>query len=196
MADEQKLLESLEAEARAEREQLLSEAKAEADRIRQQAQQEADRRVDDARRRGEKLGGVEVDRRVGLAHQEVDLAVLEEKHRGVAATRQDVASRLAELRKAAGYGEALKRWTEEVITGLGEGSVVHAHPDDVKAAKAVVSAAAPGLTVEDDKAIAGGVKAISADGKVVAENTFASRLTRAEERLDEIIGQALFGQEG
>jgi V/A-type H+-transporting ATPase subunit E len=196
MTDEQALLESLEEEARAEREQLLDDARSEADAIRARAQREADRQVEEARLRGEKLGTVEVDRRVGLARQEVNLAVLGEKHRVLADTREDLAKGIDQLRKRPEYADALKRWTSEVIDRLREGATVHANPADVKTVKAIVSERGASFSVSGDAKIVGGVRAVSGDGKVVAENTLTSRLARAEERLAEVMGRALFGVEG
>ena len=193
MADEQGLLESLEAEAKAERDQLLAEARAEADAILEKARREADHRVEEARRHGEKLGAVEVDRRVGLARQEVALAVLEEKHRALDEIRKELAERIADLRGRPEYPDALRRWTREVIDRLREGATVFANPDDLEIVGAVLAEHGGRFEVSGDPKITGGVRAVSADGRVIADNTLSSRLSRADERLAEVMGRALFG---
>ncbi len=193
MTDEQKLLESLEAEAEAEREQIVAEAKAKSGKIVDEARREADRLIEEARRSGEKRGTIEVDRRVGLARQEVGLAVLEEKHRLLEEARGDLAKRIGELRKHADYPVALKRWTAEVIDGMGDNIDLLVHPDDVAAVESVVSDAGLQGSVKGDSTILGGVKVVTADGKVSADNTFQSRFARAQEQLDEVLGQVLFG---
>jgi V/A-type H+-transporting ATPase subunit E len=193
MAEEQRLLEQLEQEARSEREQLLAEAKKQADALTAEARREADREVEEARRLGEKRGQVEVDRRMGLARQEVGLAVLEAKHQVLKEVNQVLADRIGDLRKHQDYPEALRRWTLEVIDRLGDDAVVHAHPDDLKTVKAVLKEQGNELKVSADDGIEGGVKAVSGDGRVVADNTLRARLAQAHENLDEILGNALFG---
>jgi vacuolar-type H+-ATPase subunit E/Vma4 len=195
MAEEQKLLEQLEQESKSEREQLLAEAKKQADALAAEARRDADRLIEEARRGGEKRGTVEVDRRVGLARQEVGLAVLETKHQVLKEINQDLAGRIGELRKREGYPEALGRWTREVADRIGEGAVVHTHPDDRKTVQAVLKEQGIDLKVEGDDAIQGGVKAVSGDGRIVADNTFGARLAQAHENLDEVLGRALFGDE-
>ncbi len=193
MADEQRLLESLEEEAKAEREKILAEAEEEASQVTREAEREAERRIEEARTRGEKRGTIEVDRRVGLARQEVELAVLEAKHQAIDGLREKIQQRLGPLRDRDGYGEALGRWTTEVGEGMGEGATLYAHPDDVARVQDALRSAGLDATVEADGGIAGGVRAVSADGKVEADNTFSSRYERAQERLDTILGQQLFG---
>jgi len=193
MPDEQKLLESLQAEAEAEREKILAEAEEEASQITREAEREAERRIEEARTRGEKRGTIEVDRRVGLARQEVELAVLEAKHEALDTLRNKLQQRLGELRERSGYAQALERWTLEVAEGMGEGATLYAHPEDVAAVEEAVGEAGLDVSVEADGEIAGGVRAVSADEKVEADNTFSSRFDRARERLDTILGQQLFG---
>jgi V/A-type H+-transporting ATPase subunit E len=193
VTDEQKLLESLEAEAETEREQILAEARAKSEKIVDEARREADRLIEEARRSGEKRGTVEVDRRVGLARQEVGLAVLEEKHRLLEEARGVLAGRIGELRKHADYPEALQRWTAEVIDGMDDGIDLLVHPDDVADVESVLSDAGPKASVKGDSSILGGVKVVTGDGKVNADNTLQSRFARAQEQLDEVLGQALFG---
>lgn len=192
MSDDQKLLQQLETEAEAERKQILDQAKSEADTLRSEAEQEAERRVEEARRRGEKRGTVEVDRRVGMAGQDVAQAVLEEKHVLLDSVREEIAASLGEIRKQKGYEEALTRWTAEVMAGMGEGARVTTAPADEGIVKAAVKEAGTGMRVESDKGIVGGVRAMSADGRVEAEHTLESRLRRASERLDEVLGRVLF----
>lgn len=193
MTDEQKLLESLEAEAEAEREQILAEAKAQAEKIVAEARREADRMIDEARRTGEKRGAIEVDRRVGLARQELGLAVLNEKHRLLDEVRDEMAGRIGELRQHADYNKALKRWTVEVVDGMGEDISLQTHPDDVSTVQSILSDLGLQGIVSGDPSILGGVRVVSADGKVNADNTLKSRFERAREQLDEVLGQALFG---
>lgn len=193
MTDEQKLLESLEAEAEAEREQILAEARAKSEKIVDEARREADRLIEEAKRSGEKRGTIEVDRRVGLARQEVGLAVLEEKHRLLKETRGEMAGRIGELRKHANYPEALKQWTAEVIEGMGDGIDLLVHSDDVAVVESVVSDAGLQGSIKGDSSILGGVKVVTGDGKVSADNTLQSRFERAQEQLDEVLGRALFG---
>jgi len=192
VTDEQKLLESLEAEAKAEREQLLADARAEAEAIVSKARREAEQKIEGAGRTGEKRGAVEVDRRIGLARQEVDLAVLEEKRRLLDEVRGGLASRIGELRQHAEYAEALKRWTAEVIAGMGDGMSLQVHPEDVSVIEEMLSERGLEVFVSGDTAITGGVRAVSADGRVSADNTLESRLERAREQLDEVLGRALF----
>jgi len=192
VTDEQKLLESLEAEAKAEREQLLADARAEAEAIVSKARREAEQKIEGAGRTGEKRGAVEVDRRIGLARQEVDLAVLVEKRRLLDEVRGGLASRIGELRQHAEYAEALKRWTAEVIAGMGDGMSLQVHPEDVSVIEEMLSERGLEVFVSGDTGITGGVRAVSADGRVSADNTLESRLERAREQLDEVLGRALF----
>lgn len=194
MTDEQKLLESLEAEAEEEREQLLADARAEAEAIVSKARREAEQKIEGARRTGEKRGAVEVDRRIGLARQEVDLAVLEEKRRLLDEVRGGLASRIGELRRHAEYADALKRWTAEVIAGMGDGMSLQVHPEDVSVIQDMLSERGLEAAVSGDAGITGGVRAVSADGRVSADNTLGSRLERAREQLDEVLGRALFAE--
>jgi len=192
VTDEQKLLESLEAEAEEEREQLLADARAEAEAIVSKARREAEQKIEGARRTGEKRGAVEVDRRIGLARQEVDLAVLEEKRRLLDEVRGGLAARIGELRQHAEYADALKRWTAEVIAGMGDGMSLQVHPEDVAVVQDMLSERGLEAAVSGDAGITGGVRAVSVDGRVSADNTLGSRLERAREQLDAVLGRALF----
>ncbi len=194
MAEEQKLLEQLAQEAQSEREQLLAEAREQAEAVLAEARRDAERQVEEARRSGEKRGTVEVDRQVGLARQEVGLAVLEAKHEVLEKVRGEVAEKVGGLRRRPGYAEALKHWTLEVTDRLGDDAVVYAHPDDVKVVKAALKDAGIDLKVEADAGIQGGVRAVTSDGLISADDTLGARLAQAHENLDEVLGQALFSK--
>ncbi len=149
----------------------LEAARRQADEVRAGHMAEAERRIE-----------VERHQRLYRAREEVKagLARVREEHlrNAVAAARESLACRSGQD----GYQDVLEGLLREAVDSLGEDGVrVHVDPRDEATMRALLGRSAGGPPVLPDLETAGGVVADSADERIRVDNTFESRLARAEE---------------
>lgn len=161
----------------------LETARRQADEVRAGHMAEATRRIE-----------VERHQWLYLAREEVKagLARVREEHlrSAVAAAREELACR----RGQDGYPDILKRLLREALDTLGEdGARVHVDPRDEATVRALLQHPPGAPPVLPDLETAGGVVADSADERIRVDNTFESRLARAEEVYRRELYDRLYG---
>lgn len=164
-------------------EETLDAARRQADEVRGDHMAEAARRIEVERH--QRLYRAREDEKAGIAR-------VREEHleSAVAAAREELACR----RGQDGYPDVLKGLLHEALDTLGEdGPRVHVDPRDEATVRALLEDSPGGPPVLPDLETAGGVVVDSADGRIRVDNTFESRLARAEEVYRRELYDLLYG---
>ena len=190
----EELIQSMEMDAALRIREVQAAAKSCIDETLEAARQQADEvragHMADAARRIE----VERHQRLYRAREEVKagLARVREEHlrSAVVAAREALACRRGEV----GYPDVLEGLLGEALDALGEdGNRVHVDPRDEATVRALLERSPGGPPVLPDLETAGGVIVDSDDERVRVDNTFESRLARAEEVYRREIYDLLYG---
>ncbi len=164
-------------------EETLDAARRQADEVRAGHMAEAARRIEVERH--QRLYRAREDEKAGIAR-------VREEHleNAVAAAREELACR----RGQDGYPDILKGLLHEALDTLGEdGARVHVDPRDEATVRALLEGSPRGPPVLPDLETTGGVVVDSADGRIRVDNTFESRLARAEEVYRRELYDLLYG---
>lgn len=164
-------------------EETLDAARRQADEVRGGHMAEAAKRIEVERH--QRLYRAREDEKAGIAR-------VREEHleNAVAAAREELACR----RGQDGYPNILKGLLQEALDTLGEdGARVHVDPRDEAIVRALLEGSPRGPPVLTDLETAGGVVVDSADGRIRVDNTFESRLARAEEVYRRELYDLLYG---
>ena len=169
------------AEARIE--ETLGAARHRADEVRAEHMAEAARRIDVERR--QRLYRAREEEKAGLAR-------VRDEHLSSAITR--ARDELDCRRGQNGYPDVLKGLLREALEMLGEdGARVHVDPRDEATVRALLEDSPGAPQVLPDLETAGGVIVESADERIQVDNTFESRLARAEEVYRRELYDLLYG---
>lgn len=185
------LIESLSLEAEEERRKLLESAADEATRIMEQARQELGRLPLGPMAEAE--AKISADRAVRLlgARLEAEGELLRAKNDLIDSVRRRVVELWDEFAESPEYGDCFKQLLREATAGI-EGGTVFVRPRDRKLAAAALGNPAS-FSIETDAAMAPGVRVVSPDGRVEADNTFPARLARYLPWKEAEIARSLFG---
>ncbi len=180
----EQILRAMEDESAREREAILAAARAEAERIVAQARAEAD--AGRRQRLEAELRAVRAEqaRQLNDARLASLKAVAAARDALIDAAFREAAARLRGLRSSSSYRAVLRRLLAEAAAEVGPGDlVVRVDPADAALARDLVDALGLTAVVEPTLPCDGGVEVGDAAGRVVARNTFESRLRRARDAL-------------
>ncbi len=176
---------------------LLSGADAEAQTLERQADEdtrqilaaahaEAKKKIDELRQLGEEEAKRK-DAELSAAKMKANKILAESREAAVRAVLDGVRSELHALAKSPAYPTALEKLAKQALKEIGSGAVLTGRAADAKLlAKLAPVADAPIETM-------GGCVALSADGRLWANNTFEALLEENEAELKEKIFRELFG---
>lgn len=188
------LIQLLEQEARVEKDQVLNEAQAKAQEIAAAAARDADEIDAEARRRVDAEETQARARAASTASLRAAALVLAAKDEAI---REVFEQAEADLRRAAGdpqrRGTVLRTLLREAAQDLGGGRVtVDVARGDVPAVQEACRELGLDAEVRQAPDVADGVRVASADGRVVVENTLASRLARARREMVSRVAETLW----
>lgn len=190
---------------------ILSDAQAKAGEILRDSQSKAEQILNDARQSAQK----EADEMLAKARLEAEsirrsilsskiranrLKILDEKNRIVQDVVETVESRLANIAKSSQFDQAAQRFVAEAVKAVDSDQPVVrlGFKDATKKELDGVSKMVPkGSKVDfEDRPIEGlgGVVASDAEGKVLFNNSFRSRLERLDNQLLTLISSTIFGE--
>jgi V/A-type H+/Na+-transporting ATPase subunit E len=189
------LLNLLEKEARAEQDKVLAEARAKADEILAAARREAEEIVAAAQRRLVAEAAQARTQAASTASLRAAALVLVAKDE---ALRKVFEQAEAELRAAAAHAARrrmmLREFLREAAQALPPGrAVVEAAPGDLAVVQELCRELGLDLEVRASTNVSDGVRLVSADGRVVVENTLASRLARVRREMVSRVAETLWG---
>jgi vacuolar-type H+-ATPase subunit E/Vma4 len=191
------LIQLLEQEARAEKDQALAEAQAKADEIVAAASREADEIAAAARQRVEAEQAQARARAASTASLRAASLVLAAKDEAI---RKVFEQAEAELRSAAANPQrrrtvlqALLREAAQGLSGAGRLTVETA-PGDLAAVRDAARDLGLDADVREAAGVTDGVRVAAGDGRVVVENTLASRLARARREMVSRVAETLWGR--
>ena len=190
------LIQLLEQEARAEKDQALQEAQVKAEEILAAAAREADESEAAARRRVETEQAQARARATSTASLRAAALVLAAKDEAI---RKVFEQAEAGLRVAAANPQrraaVLKSLLREAAQGLAGGRVtVETSRGDVQAVRDAARELGLDAETRDAADVADGVRVAAADGRVVVENTLGSRLARARREMVSRVAETLWGR--
>lgn len=184
----------LEKESAAEIARILAEARSRAEQIESEAKAAAQAYVDGQRQR------LEAERRAALAKAhsgaQVQAAalVLRAKDEAVAEVFLRADQALLRLpQDRARYAGVLRGLIAEAATGLAGRMVVEVSPEDREAAVQIVQDLGLDAEVRPADGIRGGARVGTPDGRLVVENTLASRIARVRSLVASEVAHLLWG---
>lgn len=183
------ILETIRSEAEATASSILDEAQAEADALIESARSEAE--VEERRFANTFDPRIKLERARVLSRGHLDVA---RKRR---AAREDlysraieaVAARLADERSADSYGESLGSLLDEALRAMPDATTVRVDPADSSVVEEIVRSMDLEIEIELEETPLGGL-VLSGPGRTV-DNTLATRLARADNRLRLIAGEII-----
>lgn len=161
--------------------------------VRAAAQAQIEETLEAARRQADEICTAhlaDTERRIEIERHQRLYRAREEVKAGLARVREEYLQRalaaaresLAGQRDQVGYPDVLERLVREALEALGEsGARVHVDPRDAACVRASLGHLPDRPEITPDLGTAGGVIVESADGRILVDNTFDSRLARAEE---------------
>lgn len=191
------LIQLLEQEARAEKDQALQEAQAKAEEILAAAAREAGESEAAARQRVEVEQAQAQARATSTASLRAAALVLAAKDEAIRKVFEQAEAGLRAAaanpqRRAAVLKSLLREATRDLATG---GRVtVEASRGDVQAVQDAARELGLDAEVRDAADVADGVRVAAADGRVVVENTLGSRLARARREMVSRVAETLWGR--
>jgi vacuolar-type H+-ATPase subunit E/Vma4 len=190
------LIQLLEQEARAEKDQALQEAQAKAEEILAAAARDADELEAAARQRVEAEQVQARARATSTASLRAAALVLAAKDEAI---RKGFEQAEADLRAAAANPQrrvaVLKSLLREAARDLSTGRVtVETSRGDVQAVRDAARELGLDAEVREAADVADGVRVAAADGRVVVENTLGSRLARARREMVSRVAETLWSR--
>jgi vacuolar-type H+-ATPase subunit E/Vma4 len=191
------LIQLLEQEARAEKDQALQEAQAKAEEILAAAARDADELEAAARQRVEAEQVQARARATSTASLRAAALVLAAKDEAI---RKGFEQAEADLRAAAANPQrrvaVLKSLLREAARDLSTGGrvTVETSRGDVQAVRDAARELGLDAEVREAADVADGVRVAAADGRVVVENTLGSRLARARREMVSRVAETLWGR--
>jgi vacuolar-type H+-ATPase subunit E/Vma4 len=189
------LMQLLEQEARVEKDQALNEAQTKAQEITEAATREAAEIEAAARHRVEGEQAQARARASSTASLRAAALVLAAKDQAI---RQVFEQAEAELHRAAGSperrGAVLRGLLREAAQGAAGGGrvAIETSQTDVAAVRDACRDLGLDAEVREAAGVADGVRVVSADGRIVVENTIASRLARARREMISRVAETLW----
>lgn len=186
------ILSALDEQAESNCAALASEAQDRAAAIVEQAKQEAVRIAEECRTGCEQAAEREAGLIMNAARLKAAMVVSSARGAAVAEVFDTAWSRLSDVRRGAGYPDALGAMLDEALGNAYEACEVRVNPDDVATAKQRLNGRGAALEVVPDKSIIGGVLVVECDGRVTRRNTLESRFERARELIAPQVAETLF----
>jgi vacuolar-type H+-ATPase subunit E/Vma4 len=184
----------LEKEANAEIERVLDDARRQAEQLAAQANQEAQAFLAEQRQR------IEADRKAAqlksdsAAQVRAAALVLQAKDQAIAEVFSSAEAELSRLQQdKTRYGAILGGLIREAAAGLSGRITIEASSKDLDLVKQAVKDLKLDAEVKASGDVSGGVRLISSDGRLVVENTLASRVERVRSLLAPEIAARLWG---
>ena len=198
-----RIISVIEEDAAREAEKILKEAQTKAEELRKQAEQEAEARRDEILKRARREAERERARIIAGARLRAKKQMLDTKEEVIMHVFSEVKKELEAISKdRKKYREVLKNLIVEAAESIGKDAILLVREQDRKIfSKRFISELekAAGIKFElAEEAIggSGGVVLRSRDGRTEVDNTFETRLERAEAELRNEAARVLFGQVG
>jgi len=187
------ILRAIEEEGEARCKEILDNAKAEAAEILKNAKEEAKSVIEEYVSRAEATMYGEKTRILSDAKLYVKKQVIQAKEEHIEDAFDNVASELEAMRKRPEYARYFRRLLDETAANAEGNLIISVDRRDEKVARDAVAAAGLDCELRTDISTLGGLKAITADGRIVLTNTIDSRLERAKQFLKPEVATKLFG---
>jgi V/A-type H+-transporting ATPase subunit E len=187
------MLRAIEEEGEARCKDILDTAQAEAAEILKNAKEEAKRTREEYVTRAEATMYGEKTRILSDAKLYVKKQVIQAKEKHIEDAFDNVAGELEAMRKRPEYASYFRRLLDETAANAEGNLVISVDRRDEKVARDAVAAAGLDCELRTDISTLGGLKAITADGRIVLTNTIDSRLERAKQFLKPEVATKLFG---
>ncbi|MFH1736612.1 MAG: V-type ATP synthase subunit E [Actinomycetota bacterium] len=187
------MLRAIEEEGEARCKEILDNAEAEAAEILKNAKEEAKRVREEYVTRAEATMYGEKTRILSDAKLYVKKQVIQAKEKHIEDAFDNVASEFEAMRKRPEYASYFRRLLDETAANAEGNLVISVDRRDEKVARDAVAAAGLDCELRTDISTLGGLKAITADGRIVLTNTIDSRLERAKQFLKPEVATKLFG---
>ncbi len=184
----------LEKEAASEIERVLAESRAQAERILTQATQEAQAFLAAQRQRVETERKAAQVRAESAAQVKAAALILQAKDQAIRDVFTAAEAELARVQQdKTRYAAVLRGLIREAAGGLSGRITVEANPRDLELVKQAVRELKLDAEVKPADEVSGGVRLISDNGRLVVENTLASRVDRVRALLAPDIANLLWG---
>ena len=187
------MLRAIEEEGDARCKQILDNAEVEAAEILKNAKEEAKRVREEYITRAEATMFGEKTRILSDAKLYVKKQVIQAKEKHIEDAFDSVASEFEAMRTRPEYASYFRRLLDETAANAEGNLVISVDRRDEKVARDAVAAAGLDCELRTDISTLGGLKAITADGRIVLTNTIDSRLERAKQFLKPEVATKLFG---
>ena len=190
---------------------ILSDAKLKADETIREAQAKADQIIAEARQRAQK----EADELLAKAKLEAEavrrnilsskvranrLRILDEKNRIVQEVLGAVEEKLSNIAKSSRFGETAQRFVAEAVKAVDSDQPVvrlgfkGSSKQNLDSVSKVLPKGSKLVFEEDPVDGLGGVVASDAEGRIIFNNSFRSRLERLDSQLLKLIASTIFGE--
>lgn len=187
------MLRAIEEEGEARCKEILDNAEAEAAEILKNVKEEAKRVREEYIARAEATMYGEKTRILSDAKLYVKKQVIQAKEEHIEDAFDNVASEFEAMRKRPEYASYFRRLLDETAANAEGNLIISVDRRDEKVARDAVAAAGLDCELRTDISTLGGLKAITADGRIVLTNTIDSRLERAKQFLKPEVATKLFG---
>lgn len=187
------MLRAIEEEGEVRCKEILDNAEAEAAEILKNAKEEAKRVREEYVTRAEATMYGEKIRILSDAKLYVKKQVIQAKEKHIEDAFDSVAGEFEAMRTRPEYASYFRRLLDETAANAEGDLVISVDRRDEKVARDAVAAAGLDCELRTDISTLGGLKAITADGRIVLTNTIDSRLERAKQFLKPEVATKLFG---
>ncbi len=187
------MLRAIEEEGDARCKQILDNAEAEASEILKGTKEEAKRIREEYITRAEATMYGEKTRILSDAKLYVKKQVIQTKEKHIEDAFDSVAGEFEAMRTRPEYASYFRRLLDETAANAEGDLVICVDRRDEKVARDAIAAAGLNCELRTDISTLGGLKAITADGRIVLTNTIDSRLERAKQFLKPEVATKLFG---
>jgi len=127
------------------------------------------------------------------AKLQVRKQVIKAKEDSIEESFKQAGENLKSLRKTAGYEKIMEELITEVVDHCPSDAVISVDPTDKTQAQKILDRKDLKWEIKTDITCSGGLKAVSADGRVCFDNTFESRLDKAKQFIRPDVTTILFG---
>lgn len=183
------ILETIRAESRQSAAAVVAEAEARAEETRSAARDEAAREEERLATSLDDRARLERRRRLSRARLEAAARRREAREQIYREALSRVEERIAALRGSPHYREILADLYDEAIAVLPDADAVHVDPGDTELVRAFLAERGTDLALETEALPLGGLRLTAARHAV--DNTFASRIDRADGYLRDVAGTAM-----
>ena len=187
------MLRAIEEEGETRCKEILDNAGAEAAEILKTAKEEAKRVIEEYVNRAEATMYGEKTRILSDAKLYVKKQVIQAKEEHIEDAFDKVAGEFEAMRKRPEYASYFRRLLDETAANAEGNLIISVDRRDEKIARDAIAAAGIDCELRTDISTIGGLKAITADGRIVLTNTIDSRLERAKQFLKPEVATKLFG---